>query len=351
MRAVAALLLIAVAVVAGYFLLYHPQPESTDTAVGGDTIGKVPAGAGDVESRAGTAIDEALKQEAETYIREISQAESDPVDVIAADDFITGDQIISLGGKRASERVKPADLLALNGVSDDSPITVITEQEQVENVNVAKILEDAGGRLDSRIRILEDGEIREATVEDVIAGHDRDEVIPVIKKVETYEIRTPAEILADPAVDKNRELKIIREPYKLETTTVGELLMETDQQPGKNVYYVRNVTEDDVQGIWGIVHNGLIDNFATGIALRRGETIRKYRIDIPRDADEMRGDSTSSYLGRLIQQKTSESFVYNFRQGKMGRNPDLIYPGQEIIIIKFSTDELINIYRHFVVNS
>ncbi|MDX1518664.1 MAG: hypothetical protein R3318_00985 [Gammaproteobacteria bacterium] len=295
------------------------------------------------------ALSETLKQEAQTYIREITRPEPAPVEADEANDFMTGDQVISLANKQNIQVVKPADLLDLEGLDKSSPITVITEQEQVENVSIAKILEEAGGDLDRKISVLENGKIRETSVEKLIAEHDRDEQIPVIRNVRQFEIRTPAEIIADDSIDKNKPLKIIKEPYRIETTTVSELLMDEDIN-SENVFYVRNVTENDDQGIWGIVHNGLIDNFATGIALRRGETIRKYRISIPRDADEMRDDATSSYLGRLIQKKTAESYVYNFKQGKMGRNPDLIYPGQEIIIIKFSADELINIYQHFVEN-
>jgi hypothetical protein len=35
----------------------------------------------------------------------------------------------------------------------------------------------------------------------------------------------------------------------------------------------------------------------------------------------------------------------------MGKNPDLIFQGQEIVIVMFSPEELINIYQHFVARS
>jgi len=343
-------LVIVVIGIAGYFLYNSTKTQETESAVNEVTprtaTPEIQAGSDSSKSD----INEALKQEAQSYIREISKAEPEPVAAAGADDFVSRDQIISLAGKQNVEQVKPSDLLGLAGLTENSPITIITEQQQIENVNVTRILEESGGQLDARISILDGDEVRETTVEKIIAEHEKDELIPVIRKVEQFEIRTPAEILADTSIDKNKPLNIIKEPYRLETTTVGELLMGEEDITGENVYYVRNVTDNDEQGIWGIVHNGLIENFATGIALRRGETIRKYRITIPRDADEVQSDLSSSYLGRLIQEKTSESFVYNFKQGKMGRNPDLIYPGQEIIIIKFSTDELINIYQHFVEN-
>ena len=89
-------------------------------------------------------------------------------------------------------------------------------------------------------------------------------------------------------------------------------------------------------------------NFAQGMAIRRGKQVNTYKIDIPRDADELLPDQSSSFLGRLIHRKVAESHVYNFKKNRMGRNPDLITPGQEIVIINFEPEELIAIYKHFV---
>jgi len=118
-----------------------------------------------------------------------------------------------------------------------------------------------------------------------------------------------------------------------------------------SVFYIRTVKDSDSQGIWGIIQHGLIDNFARGIAIRRGENINTYQVDIPADADEIQQDRTSSYLGKVLDGKVKEYWVYNYALGRMGRNPSLIHPGQEIIIIHFSTDELVDIYKHFVQQS
>jgi len=113
------------------------------------------------------------------------------------------------------------------------------------------------------------------------------------------------------------------------------------------VYYVHTVGDADVQGIWGIVQQGVVENFAQGVAVRRGGNLNTYRVDIPRNADELRQDRSSSFLGRLIYQKSRESYVYNFETGRIGRNPDFITPGQEIVIVSFKPEELIEIYKHF----
>ena len=44
------------------------------------------------------------------------------------------------------------------------------------------------------------------------------------------------------------------------------------------IFYLRTVKNGDEQGIWGIVHGGLISNFARGVAIRRGEEVNTYQV-------------------------------------------------------------------------
>ena len=133
-----------------------------------------------------------------------------------------------------------------------------------------------------------------------------------------------------------------------EETTIAELLMREGKFDPDSIFYVRTIREGDDQGIWGIIHDGIMTNFAQGMAIRRGREVNTYKIDIPRDADELLADHSSSYLGKLIHRKAAESHVYNFSKNRMGQNPDIISPGQEIVIINFEPEELIGIYKHFV---
>ena len=146
-----------------------------------------------------------------------------------------------------------------------------------------------------------------------------------------------------------RPIRIVRTPAAVTEATVREILLSRDEavEP-ESIFYVRTVQRGDEQGIWGIVHHGIIDNFARGMAIRRGEEVNTYRVEIPYDADELERDRTSSFLGRLIFDKARESHVYNYRLNRMGQNPDRIYPGQELVIIQFQPEELVSIYRHFV---
>ena len=170
--------------------------------------------------------------------------------------------------------------------------------------------------------------------------------ISIVKKVRYFEVTTLGDLLESEG-DPDAVLGVITQPYRIEAATLADLLQKQMSEHPDSIFYVRTVRPTDRQGIWGIIHSGLIDNFARGMAVRRGEQVETYTVDIPPEADEVRHDRSSSFLGRLIHRKTQDSFVYNFRENRMGRNPDRVYPGQEIVIVNFESEELIAIYKHF----
>lgn len=123
-----------------------------------------------------------------------------------------------------------------------------------------------------------------------------------------------------------------------------ELLDQSDSN-GKKVFYIHAVNQNDEQGIWGILQNGLTDTFAKGIKLSDNDTLIK--ATIPEEADETLKNRKSSFLGKLLHEKVATTHIYNFQQGLLGQNPNLITPGQQLIIVTFTEDELLNVYRHY----
>lgn len=121
-----------------------------------------------------------------------------------------------------------------------------------------------------------------------------------------------------------------------------ELLNDPDNTAGK-LFYIHGVTNNDRQGLWGIIQNGLIKTFASGLKLKQN----RISADIPQSADERLNNSTSSFLGSILNHKVKDTYVYNYKKGILGQNPDLITPGQELIIVTFTEAELIEIYNHF----
>ena len=303
-----------------------------------------------VTSSGDTPEEPAVEKQAEQYIAKLTEPQTDPVPATRADHFVTKDQVISLLPESSFELTTRMEIERNPDLKPDTPITIVKEVEQIETTTPERIIAEAGGDLDKPVRILEQNEVRETTVREVLKRYaaNPDEPITVVKKIQYFEITTPAELAEDKTLGPNEELKIITKPYRLEAATVAELLMQQGIFSPDSVFYVRTVRPSDKQGIWGIIHDGIITNFAQGMAIRRGKQVNTYKVHIPRDADELLVDKTSSYLGRLIHEKAVESYVYNFQKARMGKNPDNITPGQEIVIINFEPEELIDIYKHFV---
>ncbi|GMQ75613.1 MAG: hypothetical protein BMS9Abin01_0866 [Gammaproteobacteria bacterium] len=315
------------------------EPRAADPAPGTQTAAE-PA----------TNVESQVESQAEAFVAKLTETQAEPVAVTSAAHFVSKDQVISLLPESIVEITTPKDIGRNPALEPDTPITVIREAEQVETTTPERIIAEAGGDLDKKIKVLDDGEVRELTVREVLQRYtdNPDEPISVVKTIQYFEITTPAELAQDKTLAPDQELKIITKPYRLEAATIAELLMREGDFNPDSIFYVRTVRETDDQGIWGIIFDGILTNFAQGMAIRRGKEVNTYKVDIPRDADELLEDQYSSFLGKLIQRKSLESYVYNFNKNRMGRNPDRIIPGQEIVIINFEPEELISIYKHFV---
>ncbi len=322
----------------------------------GATIGAAePAETGpSVESPEPSAHDEQVEQveqEAEAFVSTLIEPDPVPVDVSDIDRFVPADQVLSLLPPDTVERIAgQAELLADPSLAADTPITVVKEIEEVELIMPERLIALSAGDLQHKVNILQGNQVVQKTVQEALEMHaaDAGKAIPIVKKVRYFQITTPGELSLDTTVQGEAIIGVIKKPYHLEAATVADLLRKEKILDPEAVFYVRTVLDTDTQGIWGIVQSGLIDNFARGMAIRRGEEINTYRVEIPRYADEVLANRSSSFLGRLIYHKTLKSYVYNFKRNKMGRNPDELVPGQEIVIIKFLPDELIGIYKHFV---
>lgn len=290
------------------------------------------------------------EKQAEHYIARITTPAAEPVSVEHADQFVTQDQVISLLPEASLEVTTLDALTADPDLGLDTPITVVREVEQIEMTTPEKLIAQAGGELDRPVRILVGDEIQELTVQQVIQRHagNTEQPIAMVRIARHYQVTTPGELAADASLAPSEPLTVVKRPYHLESATVAELLRQKLEIHPDTLFYIRTVQDSDVQGIWGIVFDSLVENFARGMSIRHGDRVETYRVEIPRDADELMSDRSSSFLGRMIQEKTMQSHVYNFRENRMGRNPDRIFPGQEIVIIDFQPQELIGIYKHFL---
>lgn len=321
----------------------------TETGSSPAETGSTRTGDVDAQRRAQAETEAAVRVEAERYIETLTEPETEPVKVERADHFMTSAQMISLVPQSAIESTTITRMRADPTLGPDTPITVVRESEQLERVTPERLIARSGGDLDMPIKVLDRDQVRETTVREVLeqARLEPQRPIDLITRSDYYEQTTPAELAARAANQPDEPIRLIRNHHGVEASTISALL-RGEGVDEDSLFYVRTVRPQDSKGIWGIVHSGIIDNFARGMAIRRGQEINVYQVDIPLHADQRLDDRSSSYLGKLIHDKTRASHVYNFNLSRMGRNPDRIYPGQEIVIIDFRAEELIEIYQHFV---
>ena len=352
---------------------------------------------------AGATGDEEPGAEAKQYVETLAATTPPTIPVDKADHFVTQDSVVSLVPEDSIESTTVGDLADDDTLAPDTPITVVREVEQIETAVPEQLIADSGGDLDRPLRIVvtyddaqqiaeqrntdEDAAEPTETTPNVIAEDTSEPIaatrniaaedtsaqeieersgveqitvrealerirtepekpLSIVRTVRHFEVMTLRELL-DSQEDDGAFLNVVLQPYRIEAATLADLLRLHETGSPDTISYLHTVQPTDEQGIWGIVHFGLIENFARGMAVRRGEEIETYTVRIPRDADERLEDQSSSFLGKLIDRKTKESYVYNFRENRMGRSPDTIYPGQEIVIINFEPGELEAIYEYF----
>jgi hypothetical protein len=183
-----------------------------------------------------------------------------------------------------------------------------------------------------------------------------------------------ADLLNDPSLDHHASITLIEHHTRVEKVAKSALsaltlddsqtvsatiehgkqtvnikdIVEAGDLPDDALFYLHRVTDKDVQGLWGIIQTGLIHRFRQGLSLEGiAQNSAFVSVTIPADADEPLPTGLSSFLGKVLNNKVETSYVYNFHTESMGRDPNLIKPGQQLILIHFDNEELKQIYLFF----
>lgn len=281
-------------------------------------------------SGTGDESDDALQAEAESFVRQLAAPSDEPLQVESAEGFVGADRpLASAGGDSESADATPPDAAQAEDAVSPGP----------------------GGEAEADVEVVAQSGVAEAGTADD-PGVDNDEDGGEAAAPSATDAAKPGETPAAAAGETGSvDVHAARVDLPLSEeapVTIAELLGAEEVIPSDAVFYVHTVRPEDDRGIWGIVHDGIVENFAEGVAVHRGETTETYRVDIPPGADQRRPDSSSSFLGRIIYEKSQKTYVYNYRTDRLGRNPDLIFPGQEIVIVSFTPEELVEIYKYFV---
>lgn len=206
----------------------------------------------------------AVEREARQYVSSLTRTEPAPVSAERADHFVPGDQVLKLVPDSAMQTTSLARLQDSQVLKPDTPITVVRSVEQVEQVGPDTLIADSAGNLDAPVQqILADESVRETTLRAVLEQlrATPQAMVRVLRHVEYFEQTTLGRLLSDRSTDRELPFKIVKRTHGMELASVRDLLPARTLSPD-TLFYVRTVRETDVQGIWGIVHDGLIKNFA-----------------------------------------------------------------------------------------
>lgn len=236
-------------------------------------------------------------------------------------------------------------LLADKSLSADTPVTIkYTETEKQQTTLQA--LDDSTEDKNTFVTIEQaDGSRQQRPLIDLLNAEnvDRSAPITVITEQDVQKKTTIGQLSqSDLPEDRLLEAEIDKGSIELSVNDI----VKSGGLEASALFYLHRVTEADRQGLWGIIQSGLIQRFRQGLAL---EGINKdlVRVTIPADADEPLPTGLSSFLGKVLNNKVESSYIYNYTTSTMGHNPDLIYPGQQLILIHFSSKELKDIYQFF----
>jgi hypothetical protein len=293
-----------------------------------------------------------VEQEAVKRIEALTEGSKEPVDLEQADTFVSPQTALSKKDRQIITTT-PKALLEDQTIGAESEIKVLVEEEKTIITTPRELMKNRTIHPDTPLRIIrEGGKVEEITPRELLADQSitPDTPIKIILKEEKVVVTTPSELQKTVPSPETPVKIVVEKPGEI--VTLGQLLPGEETIEG-DTFYIHAVTRQDVQGIWGIIQHGLMDQFLKGIPVSGGKDPLEKQIltlEIPEIADEPNPEGYSSYLGKVLAAKTGESFVYNHASGRMGKNPDYIAPGQELVISKFSREELVEIYKHYRLN-
>lgn len=299
------------------------------------------------ETAAPPSADEITEAEADAFVENLALSESETIRISEnRDEFVRPGGIIALPD--LEERTTTiSELKKDRSLDDDTELTL----RYIERSETPTTLQDTAEERDDHMSFVtietEDGETITDRLTNLLERDDLDQQAPVtlLEEREVTREITAGE-LDETDIDEDMPLDVTINRGTREIVISD--IIDTDQMADDSLLYLHRVTERDKQGLWGIVQSGLIQKFRQGLQLEGvGNPGESLRVEIPSDADEPLPSGLSSYLGRILNRKVATSYVYNFTTDSMGRDPNLIHPGQQLILIEFSQQELRDIYLFF----
>lgn len=291
---------------------------------------------------------ERVIQDAQRFVENLVMEDSEENVVVTEeqDAFARLDSTISVPDQEKRQTTVEA-LISDKTLDANTPLT-LEYTEQIEQKTTLSALEKSRDEKISEVTIVtEQGQSLTAPLFQLLERQDLDPDAPITlieQRQQTREITAGELAGSGIKADQDVTATISR---GMRQFALRDIIPDTDI-PDNTLYYLHRVTEQDRLGLWGIIQSGLIEQFRKGLRIEGvGYSRDLIRVTIPADADQPLPSGLSSFLGRVLFDKVKTSYIYNFNTQTMGQNPNLIYPGQELIVIQFSQDELRDIYLFF----
>jgi len=288
-----------------------------------------------------------IEQEATVFVEHLSPKTNSPIIInVDKDQFVRSDSVISLPNLEHRLTTIKA-LMADNSLADDTAIILnFTDEERIQTT-LAELSNNIEDHTESITIITADDSQHAAPLADLLMQSDLDQnALVTLVLNQQHSIETAFSELANIDISPTQSL-IATIYHGMQELAVSDIL-PADSQSVNALYYIHRVTKRDIQGLWGIIQTGLIDKFRQGLQLE-GVSLNKDLIQavIPSDADEKLSSGFSSFLGKILTTKVDTSYIYNLKTKSIGYDANMIHPGQQLVLIHFSPNELQTIYQFF----
>ena len=288
------------------------------------------------------------EQEANAFIDTLAKPQAESIIINENDDqFVRHDSIIVLPD--LEHRITSIEeLLADPNLTAETPLTL----HYTTNVEQLTTLAELSDKYEDQTIVLtiidQNGQTHTRPLFELLNQQDVDLTAQItLLTQQKHSLQTNLNELKNIKDIDHKKSVVATINHGIQKLSVKEIIQSGDM-PDNALFYLHRVTKDDLQGLWGIIQAGLIDKFRQGVHIE-GIAPNKdmVRAVIPADADEKLTSGFSSFLGKILTRKVNSSYVYNFSTHTMNHDPNLIYPGQQLIMIHFAPEELKQIYQFF----
>lgn len=300
------------------------------------------------ESNQPPSIEQITEQEANAFIETLAKSQDKSITINENDDqFVRHDSVIAL--PNLEHRITSIDeLLTDPNLTADTPLTL----HYTTNIEQLTTFAELSDKYEDQTIVLtiidQNGQTQTKPLFEFMNQEDVDLTAQVtLLTQQKHSLQTTLNELKNIKDIDHKKSVVATINHGIQKLSVKEIIQSGDM-PDNALFYLHRVTDNDLQGLWGIIQAGLIDKFRQGVHIE-GVIPNKdmVRAVIPADADEKLTSGFSSFLGKILTQKVNSSYIYNFSTHTMNHDPNLIYPGQQLIMIHFSPEELKQIYQFF----